>query len=104
LRNGGITLALQLVANRFIFWSMNYVFGREFQELVQGSKTDPAYDGQAILAKWPISNPRLIRFSRQSSFWRPHWFLPKIEPFQERLGKNRAGDRGQCRRNQTGNL
>jgi endonuclease/exonuclease/phosphatase family metal-dependent hydrolase len=86
LRNGGITLALQLVANRFVFWSMNYVFGREFQELVQGSKTDPAYHGQAILAKWPISNPRLIRFSRQSSFWRPHWFLPKIEPFQERLG------------------
>ncbi|HEV2728623.1 MAG TPA: endonuclease/exonuclease/phosphatase family protein [Terriglobales bacterium] len=65
---------------------MNYVFGREFQELVQGSKTDPAYHGQAILAKWPISNPRLVRFSRQSKFWQPHWFLPKIEPFQERLG------------------
>src|SRR6266705_4595389 len=65
---------------------MNYVFGREFQELVQGSKTSPAYHGQAILAKWPISNPRLIRFSRQSHFWQPHWFVPKIEPFQERLG------------------
>lgn len=65
---------------------MNYVFGREFQELVQGSKNDPAYHGQATLAKWPISNPRLIRFSRQSNFWQPHWFLPKIEPFQERLG------------------
>jgi endonuclease/exonuclease/phosphatase family metal-dependent hydrolase len=65
---------------------MNYVFGREFQELVQGSKTSPAYHGQAILAKWPISNPRLIRFSRQSHFWQPHWFVPRIEPFQERLG------------------
>jgi endonuclease/exonuclease/phosphatase family metal-dependent hydrolase len=65
---------------------MNYVFGREFQELVQGSKNDPAYHGQAILAKWPVSNPRLIRFSRQSNFWHPHWFLPRIEPFQERLG------------------
>jgi endonuclease/exonuclease/phosphatase family metal-dependent hydrolase len=65
---------------------MNYVFGREFQELVQGSKTSPAYHGQAVLAKWPISNPRLIRFSRQSHFWQPHWFVPKIEPFQERLG------------------
>src|ERR1700758_105123 len=65
---------------------MNYVFGREFQELVQGSKNDPAYHGQATLAKWPISNPRLIRFSRQSNFWRPHWFLPRIKPFQERLG------------------
>ena len=26
---------------------MNYVFGREFQELVQGSKDSPAYHGQA---------------------------------------------------------
>jgi endonuclease/exonuclease/phosphatase family metal-dependent hydrolase len=65
---------------------MNYVFGREFQELVQGSKDSPAYHGQATLSKWPISEPRLIRFSRQSHFWKPHWFLPKIEPFQERLG------------------
>jgi endonuclease/exonuclease/phosphatase family metal-dependent hydrolase len=65
---------------------MNYVFGREFQELVQGSKDSPAYHGQATLSKWPISKPRLIRFSRQSNFWQPHWFLPNIEPFQERLG------------------
>lgn len=65
---------------------MNYVFGREFQELVQGSKDSPAYHGQVTLSKWPILKPRLIRFSRQSHFWQPHWFLPKIEPFQERLG------------------
>ncbi len=65
---------------------MDYVFGREFQELVQGSKEYPAYHGQATLSKWPISNPRLIRFSRQSHFWQPRWFLPRIEPFQERLG------------------
>jgi endonuclease/exonuclease/phosphatase family metal-dependent hydrolase len=65
---------------------MDYVFGYEFQELVQGSKSSPAYHGQATLSKWPISNPRLIRFSRQSHFWQPHWFLPNIEPFQERLG------------------
>jgi endonuclease/exonuclease/phosphatase family metal-dependent hydrolase len=69
---------------------MNYVFGREFQELVQGSKSSPAYHGQATLSKWPISNPRVIRFSRQSHFWRPHWFLPNIEPFQERLGGRMA--------------
>jgi len=65
---------------------MNYVFGREFEELAQGSKNSPAYHGQATLSKWPILNPRLIRFSKQSHFWQPHWFLPKIEPFQERLG------------------
>jgi len=65
---------------------MNYVFGREFQELVQGSRDSPAYHGQATLSKWPISKPRLIRFSRQSHFWQPRWFLPNVEPFQERLG------------------
>jgi endonuclease/exonuclease/phosphatase family metal-dependent hydrolase len=65
---------------------MNYAFGREFEELVQGSKNSPAYHGQATLSKWPILNPRLIHFSRQSHFWQPRWFLPKIEPFQERLG------------------
>jgi len=65
---------------------MNYVFGREFQELVQGSEASPAYHGQATLSRWPISNPRLIRFSRQSHFWQPRWYLPRIEPFQERLG------------------
>jgi endonuclease/exonuclease/phosphatase family metal-dependent hydrolase len=65
---------------------MNYVFGREFQELAQGSKDSPAYHGQATLSKWPISKPRLIRFSQQSHFWQPRWFLPNREPFQERLG------------------
>jgi endonuclease/exonuclease/phosphatase family metal-dependent hydrolase len=65
---------------------MNYVFGREFEELVQGKKDSPAYHGQATLSKWPISAARLIHFSRQSHFWEPRWFLPRIEPFQERKG------------------
>lgn len=65
---------------------MNYVFGREFQELTQGSRASPAYHGQATLSRWPLSSSRVIRFQRQSNFWRPHWFLPEIEPFQERLG------------------
>jgi len=65
---------------------MNYVFGREFEELTQGTKASPAYHGQATLSRWSISSPRLIRFREQSNFWRPHWFLPRIEPFQERLG------------------
>ena len=65
---------------------MNYVFGREFQELTQGSRASPAYHGQATLSRWPLSSSRIIRFRRQSNFWRPHWFLPEIEPFQERLG------------------
>src|SRR5271169_2098486 len=65
---------------------MNYVFGREFQELAQGSHASPAYHGQATLSRWPLSNFRIIRFQKQSNFWHPHWFLPEISPFQERIG------------------
>jgi endonuclease/exonuclease/phosphatase family metal-dependent hydrolase len=65
---------------------MNYVFGREFQELTQGTRASPAYHGQATLSRWPLANSRIIRFQKQSNFWRPHWFLPEIGPFQERLG------------------
>ena len=65
---------------------LNYVFGREFQELTQGTRQSPAYHGQATLSPWPLSNARILRFQRQTSFWQPHWFLPEIEPFQERLG------------------
>ena len=65
---------------------MNYVFGREFQELTQGTPASPAYHGQATLSRWPLSNFRVIRFQNQSNFWRPHWFLPEISPFQERIG------------------
>jgi endonuclease/exonuclease/phosphatase family metal-dependent hydrolase len=65
---------------------MNYVFGREFEELTQGSRTSPAYHGQATLSRSPLKTPRVIRFQSQSGFWRPRWFLPRTEPFQERLG------------------
>src|SRR5215813_5023840 len=65
---------------------MNYAFGKEFQELTQGSRTSPAYHGQVTLSRWPMSNCRIIRFEQQATFWRPHWFLPEIPPFQERLG------------------
>lgn len=65
---------------------MNYVWGREFEELTQGSSSSPAFHGQATLCRWRLENPRVIRFRRQSGFWRPRWFLPRTEPSQERLG------------------
>ena len=65
---------------------LNYVFGREFVELTQGSKANPAYHGQATLSRWKISNSNIIRFQRQSDFWKPRWFKPKLQAFQERLG------------------
>src|SRR5271165_6357528 len=65
---------------------MNYVFGREFQELTQGSRNAPAYHGQATLSRWRLGDARVIRFRSQSGFWRTRWFLPRTEPFQERIG------------------
>ncbi len=65
---------------------MNYVFGYEFQELAQGSRTCAAFQGQATLSRWSLSDPRVIRFKEQSEFWRPRWFLPRTTPFQQRLG------------------
>ena len=65
---------------------MNYVWAREFQELVQGTSDSPAYTGQATLARWPMSKPRILQFRNQSNFWKPHWFLPRVYPFQERVG------------------
>ena len=62
---------------------LDFVFAREFQELGQGRD---AYTGQAILSRWPISNARVIRFTEQTDFWRPRWYIPNMKPFQERLG------------------
>ena len=65
---------------------LNYVFGREFVELTQGTKTSPAYHGQATLSRWRISNSSIIHFQRQSDFWKPRWFKAKLPAFQERFG------------------
>ena len=58
---------------------LNYVFGREFQELTQGNHSSPAYHGQATLSRFPILSSRILTFSRQSGFWRPRWFIPQLE-------------------------
>lgn len=69
---------------------MNYVFGREFEELTQESRGYHAYQGQATLSRWTISSARLIRFRVQSTFWRPHAYKPRWPVFQERLGGRMA--------------
>jgi endonuclease/exonuclease/phosphatase family metal-dependent hydrolase len=65
---------------------LNYVWGREFQELVQGASSSPAYQGQATFSRWAIRNPRILRFQHQSGFWHQHWFVPHVAPFQVRVG------------------
>lgn len=69
---------------------MNYVFGREFEELAQGTAISPAFHGQATLSRFPISDPRLIRFRCQSGFWRPRRYIPRLQVFQRRLGARMA--------------
>lgn len=58
--------------------------------VIQGNKEDPSgafmLRATATLSRWKIVNPRAIHYRRQSDFWKPHWYLPKMEPFQERLG------------------
>jgi len=67
--------------------NMNFIFGKEFQELGEGySKVSPAFQGQATLSPWPLSKGRLIQFRDQSHFWKPRWFVPKLPVFQRRTG------------------
>lgn len=69
---------------------MHYVFGYEFEELTQGERNSPAYHGQTTLSRLPISSSRILRFRRQSGFWRPRWFIPKLAPLQRRIGGRMA--------------
>ena len=69
---------------------MDYVFGCEFEELTQGNHSSPAYHGQATLSRLPMLESRMLRFRRQSGFWRPRWYIPRIHLFQRRLGARMA--------------
>lgn len=69
---------------------MNYVFGCEFQELAQGNSDSPAYHGQATLSRLPLLESRILRFRKQSGFWRPRWFVPNIQSLQRRIGARMA--------------
>jgi endonuclease/exonuclease/phosphatase family metal-dependent hydrolase len=40
----------------------------------------------ATLSPWPLSKARIIRFRDQSSFWKPHWYVPNLATFQRRAG------------------
>jgi endonuclease/exonuclease/phosphatase family metal-dependent hydrolase len=64
----------------------NYSFGVAFQELGQSVDGRPAYQGQATLSRWPIAKSRILRFHRQSSWWKPHAWIPDTAFFQRRLG------------------
>jgi len=70
--------------------AMNYVFGCEYEELAQRRDGKPAFHGQATLSRFPLSNSRILKFHRQSSFWLPRWFIPRMRAFQRRIGGRMA--------------
>src|SRR5271157_428389 len=69
---------------------MNYVFGCEFEELAEGTRASPAYHGQATLSRWPLFGCSILRFRKQSNFWQPRWFTPRLGPLQRRHGGRMA--------------
>jgi endonuclease/exonuclease/phosphatase family metal-dependent hydrolase len=65
---------------------LNLAYGIEFEELSQ-ERNGAAYIGQATLTRLPIKRVRILRFQHQSTFWRPHGWIPSGLPlFQRRLG------------------
>ncbi len=82
-RTGGLDIASE-IAKRL---GMNYVFAPEFEEVGQSMDSDrPALHGQAILARVPIRNVRVLRYEEQSTFWQPKKYVPKWSIMQRRLG------------------
>jgi endonuclease/exonuclease/phosphatase family metal-dependent hydrolase len=81
-RSGNVNVADELAKPL----KMRYAFGLAWQELSQGDRERPSYQGQAILTRLPIRNTRVIRFQTQSGFWRPRSYVPNMPLFQRRLG------------------
>ena len=69
---------------------LNMAYAIEFEELSQ-ERGKPAYIGQATLSRFPIRRSRVLRFERQSGFWKPHSWIPSNMPLmQRRLGSRIA--------------
>ncbi len=66
--------------------NMRYTMALAWQELGQGKRENPSYQGQAILTRLPIRATRVIRFKEQSDFWKPRGWVPNVALFQRRLG------------------
>lgn len=80
-RTGGADVAMELGQKL----GLQVSFGQAFQEVNQGSPGNPAFQGQATLAGFPILHQRVLRFVHQTAFWKPQPYLPSWFP-QRRLG------------------
>lgn len=87
-RSGGVDEASEL-ARRL---NANVAYAVEFEELgqeVENSPSSHAYTGQATLTRLPLKHSRILRFERQSGFWKPRSWIPSSVPLMQR----RLGDR-----------
>ncbi len=67
---------------------LNASYAIEFEELSQ-EHGQRAFIGQATLTRLPLRHARVLRFERQSGFWKPHSWIPSSVPLMQR----RLGDR-----------
>jgi endonuclease/exonuclease/phosphatase family metal-dependent hydrolase len=85
-RSGHLDIAKEL-AGRL---RLNLSYAIEFEELSQ-EHGDKAFIGQATLTRLPIRASRVLRFQKQSGFWKPHDWIPSSMPLlQRRLGSRVA--------------
>lgn len=69
---------------------LNFSYAIEFEELSQ-ERGHPAFIGQATLTSLPLRKSRVLRFQRQSGFWKPRSWLPsKLPLMQRRIGSRVA--------------
>lgn len=86
VRSGRLDVAKEL-ADRL---RMNVSYAIEFEELSQ-ERGGKAFIGQATLTRLPIRASRVLRFEKQSGFWKPHDWIPSSIPLlQRRLGSRMA--------------
>lgn len=79
-RSGWRNVARELAAAL----DMNWVFGAEFHEIIQGRAGVPALTGQVVLSRYPIEEARIVPFAAQARFrWR-------YNPVQPRRGGRMA--------------
>jgi endonuclease/exonuclease/phosphatase family metal-dependent hydrolase len=70
---------------------MNWTYGPSYLEIAQGTTDQPAYLGQGILTTLPLREARLVRFQRQTKYWKPQRYLPnKMALLQRREGGRTA--------------
>jgi len=85
-RSGRLDVA-KVLADRL---RLNLSYAIEFEELSQ-ERGGKAFIGQATLTRLPILSSRVLRFQKQSGFWKPHDWIPSSIPLlQRRLGSRVA--------------